>query len=246
MNLRPKSSGCVEMVCLKDGHLQTFARALVRRGRATGNCDGPAGAYPRPGKQHVAKFVRASALCFLISALAIPAQPLPPELLLPVATNEPPPFYTLAWTPGVIPGDGFVVRTNGVTVADIPPNQTAIAVTNPVGRFITNTVLAYFDWAGNSNSFSPPAILVWTNVYWVKPMTNIVTLSTIPAFAAWPKKSWTNPVESALFFRVKMTGTKATMQQTNPMRGNWLDVPFWPVISTTRKDIQPVLAKVVL
>ncbi len=127
----PSLSGYVEMVCTKDGHLQTFARSMVRRGRATGNCDGPAGAYPRPGKQHLGKFVRVSAFFFLLSVLPLLAQPLPSELLLPVATEtsvSTPQTYpqVVSWNPQsnaqsfTLTVNSNVFITTGTVVSNVP------------------------------------------------------------------------------------------------------------------------------
>ena len=134
-------------------------------------------------------------------------------------------------------------RTNSANTFSnvVTTTETNIAIIFPSAR------MEYSVTATGTNGLSSPwsASVIYVPPPPPKPATNLVTLSTVPTFSAWPSNTWTNPPAS-MFFRVKMTGTKATMQQSNTASGSWVAVTFWPTVYTKSKSIVPVLTKVTL
>jgi hypothetical protein len=170
---------------------------------------------------NVATLLRRTAFV-LFGVFSAHAQPVPIAL---TDTNDPPPSYTLAWSPGTgaptnaVAVAGFVVQTNGVIVADT--QATNVTIEWPVGRLITNAVAAY-GLSGTNRLTSAPATLVWTNIFWQKPTTNVLTFSALSSptkptnlrlgnnVPNWQPFSLTNPTgNGTTLFWVPLKGTNA-------------------------------------
>jgi len=169
----------------------------------------------------------------------------PPMPMLTETTA--PDLLTLEWNPVSYFTPLTYTLGSRTNIADsyttvVTTTETNIAIIFPSARMeysvtATGTNGLSSGWSESVIYVPPPPPL---------PVTNLVTLSTLPKYSAWPSWTMTNPVPSALFFRVKMTGTKATMQQSNTASGSWVAVTFWPTIYTKNKSIVPVLTRVTL
>ena len=195
------------------------------------------------------------ALMLLALAWRCNGQPLPP---LPQtfaaaapATNEPPDVVRVSWdrcdnvivtynlnigagrtvTYSNRQATGYNLWTNGVVLTNTPGTNLVIEDTGPrryqvSALFGTNESLRTIEYV------------------WPKPSTNIVRLSAIstngpmPALTNWPTVIFINPSQSK-FYRVKYSGTKATTQQSvsDPIKGPWTDVAFWPQITVPNRSI---------
>lgn len=127
-----------------------------------------------------------TALLFFLIGLAAIGQPFslqPPGLRVapePDPEDDPPPVYELQWDVATNAATlkGFDLYTNGVHYLQTNANVRSVTIW-PVGQWITNDVRAYsLPVIGGLPNYigSTPSVLVWSNIFWQKPVTNIVTI----------------------------------------------------------------------